>query len=237
MNKKINEMAYPSLFNIEFFKSIGSFKKRIEYCERYLYRISSGSARIVYRIDDEKVLKLAKNNKGIAQNEEESFSYASTTGIGAQVFDFDSENYTWLEMELASKAKVSDFKRLLGYDFKFLCGFIDSVKNEYSRYSRNYFDDIYSDFKEKISEYELPNSEWWISLYNYMTNTGLESVGDLKRTSSWGIVKRNGQEELVLIDMGLNDDIAARLYESKKKIFITESQLKNIIYNDIKDYL
>ena len=61
--------AYPTSFNIEEFKQLKSFNQRIQYCEQHLQRISSGSSRIVYKIDDEKVLKLAKNKKGLAQNE------------------------------------------------------------------------------------------------------------------------------------------------------------------------
>ena len=41
------------------FKSLPSFAARVRYCNEKLQRISSGSARIVYKIDDEKVLKLA----------------------------------------------------------------------------------------------------------------------------------------------------------------------------------
>lgn len=63
----IKEMTYPETFNMEEFKSISRFASRIKYCETHLQRISSGSGRIVYKIDDEKVLKLAKNPKGVAQ--------------------------------------------------------------------------------------------------------------------------------------------------------------------------
>ena len=48
----IKEMAYPSNFNMEIFKSIKSFKDRINYCKERLSRIGAGSSRIVYAIDD-----------------------------------------------------------------------------------------------------------------------------------------------------------------------------------------
>ena len=67
--KIIDEMAYPVSFNMAEFKTLTTFSERIRYCQTRLQRISSGSARIVYKIDNEKVLKLAKNRKGIAQNE------------------------------------------------------------------------------------------------------------------------------------------------------------------------
>ena len=62
------EEDYPSSFDMERFKSLTSFNARIKYCEEHLQRLGSGSSRIVYKIDDKKVLKLAKNKKGISQN-------------------------------------------------------------------------------------------------------------------------------------------------------------------------
>ena len=73
--KIIDEMAYPVSFNMAEFKMLTTFVERIRYCQTRLQRISSGSARIVYKIDNEKVLKLAKNRKGIAQNEAEGGDY------------------------------------------------------------------------------------------------------------------------------------------------------------------
>ena len=58
---------YPSSFNMEHFNSLKSFNQRINYCQEHLQRISSGSSRIVYKIDNTKVLKLSKNKKGLAQ--------------------------------------------------------------------------------------------------------------------------------------------------------------------------
>jgi hypothetical protein len=47
------------------FKGLITFKDRITYCDNNLKKISSGSGRIVYMIDDIKVLKLSKNSKGL----------------------------------------------------------------------------------------------------------------------------------------------------------------------------
>jgi hypothetical protein len=46
------------------FKGLITFKDRITYCDNNLKKISSGSGRIVYMIDDIKVLKLSKIVKG-----------------------------------------------------------------------------------------------------------------------------------------------------------------------------
>lgn len=52
-------------------------------------------------------------------------------------------------------------------------------------------------------------------LYDYMANTGLEAYGDLTRISSWGVVRRDGGEDIVLIDFGLDDDVYANFYARK----------------------
>ena len=71
LNENLIGEDYPTQFDMNLFKSLKTFKERIEYCEANLKKIGSGSSRIVYQVDNNKVLKLAKNKKGIAQNETE----------------------------------------------------------------------------------------------------------------------------------------------------------------------
>ena len=95
-------MAYPTSFDIQQFKQIRSFAEKIRYCDSRLIKLGSGSGRIVYQIDDEKVLKLAKNAKGIAQNAVEAEGYIQNYSIAARVFETD-DNDSFVEMELARK--------------------------------------------------------------------------------------------------------------------------------------
>jgi len=95
---------YPVNFDIFNFKNIRSYAGKLRYAESHLGRpIGRGSSRVVYRVDNNKVLKLAKNKKGIAQNETEiHWSGDAVLGeILAQIFDYDRENSLWVEMELA----------------------------------------------------------------------------------------------------------------------------------------
>lgn len=214
INEDIDEMAYPASFNMEEFKNCNSFAARVRYCQARLPRISSGSSRIVYKIDDEKVLKLAKNAKGIAQNNAEAHSYAIETGIGAQVFDYD-ENDLWLEMELARRATAADFKNIIGVPFAFIENY---VRYTVKRYTRNYYiryDNHYNEAFRKIGEEDFPNWEWFAMLRDYMEGTSLEAFGDLVRPSSWGVVKRNGADEIVLIDFGLDDEVYDNFYRQR----------------------
>ena len=128
----VDEMAYPASFNFEEFDSLKSYAARVKYCSSRLRKIGSGSSRITYAVDDEKVLKLAKNKKGVAQNNVENQKWLSSYGLFAEVYEYDDDGL-WLEMQLARKAKVSDFKRLTGYGFDVFCAYVDYVHSWYAR--------------------------------------------------------------------------------------------------------
>lgn len=210
----INEMAYPASFDMEEFKKCNTFAARVRYCQARLPRIASGSSRIVYKIDDEKVLKLAKNAKGIAQNKTESNSYAEEVGIGAKVFDYE-ESGLWLEMELARKCIPNDFKAIVGQPFKVVQNYIMYVAKQYSRNMYISYDRRYKDLFAQIDNEEIDNFEWFNMLYDYMANTGLEAYVDLTRISSWGVVKRSYGDEIVLIDFGLDDENFDQYYKRR----------------------
>lgn len=212
-DSEVNETAYPSSFSMEEFAKCNSFAARVRYCQARLPRLGSGSARITYQIDNEKALKLAKNPKGIAQNKAEENSYAIEAGIGANVYNSDP-NGLWIEMELARKVKKSDFKKLLGVSFELVQNYVLHLASWYSRRGVSY-DHQYDDVFDEIDNDNYPNWEWFQSLRYYMTDTGLEAYGDLTRLSSYGIVTRNGQEEIVLIDFGLDDDVWADYYKKR----------------------
>lgn len=198
---------YPVSWNIEEFKKLYSFSKRIKYCEQHLVRISSGSSRVVYKIDDEKVLKLAKNKKGIAQNEVE-IMYGNSYDISdviAKVYEYD-ENNLWVEMELARKVTPKIFNDVVGVTFDDYCNALRyqhglAIKNN-NRISK-------PDNMEVMWENDFVNS-----MLQFMTNYDLP-VGDLCRLTSYGLVKREGQDSIVMIDYGLTEDVYKTYYKKK----------------------
>lgn len=198
------EEDYPSTWNIEEFKNLKSFNQRIKYCEEHLTRISSGSSRIVYKIDEVKVLKLAKNKKGISQNEVE-IEYSNDymwDSVVAQVFDYD-ENYLWLEMELARKLTTSAFKNITGFSF---FDYSDALQYTYNT--------AFTRFKryKPIDYDEMFEEEFIGDIFSLIGNYENIVVGDLKRTSSYGLVNRNGVDQIVMIDYGLTRDVYDSYY-------------------------
>lgn len=198
---------YPSSFDMEEFKSINSFAARIRYCEEHLQRISSGSSRIVYKIDNEKVLKLAKNKKGLAQNEIEA-SYSNDNMVDdvvAKVFDYHQDDL-WIEMELARKMGVSDFKRITGFDWNdYVRAIINHGHNVNPRRNMRQVE-----VNDEVVQ-EMWEDEFVYDMFNFIGNFDIP-VGDLTRKSSYGIVKRDGSEKVVLIDYGLTNEVYDSYY-------------------------
>ena len=212
----VEEMAYPASFNMDTFKAIPSYAGKIKYCKEKLGKqLGRGSSRMVFPIDDEKVLKLAMNNKGVAQNEAECDYFLQQIGLFAKIYDTD-EDYKWVEMQLARKATAADFKKFFGYPFKVICAYVDYVHGLYARRSSYDFrDHSYDNLFKQIVDSDAYYDSVFYMLYEYMANTQLNAIGDLKRLSSWGVVSENGEESLVIIDYGLNDDVAQEYYGYK----------------------
>lgn len=196
---------YPSSWNIEEFKSLRSFAERKRYCDANLQRISSGSGRTVYKIDNEKVLKLAKNKKGVAQNEIEielgdDYYFAAILG---GVFESD-ENALWVEMELARKVTPTIFKKMVGVsidNFKIYIYSRDRLEK-----GRPAWFTIHPIIKKQLDDSELVDS-----IFELVHGVDF-AIGDLGRLSSWGLVNRGGEDRLVIIDYGVTNDVHATYY-------------------------
>lgn len=233
----LNEMAYPAAFDMDTFKSIRSFAGRVDYCRSKLKYLGRGSSRIVFEIDDEKVLKLAYNRKGVAQNEAEADPMLRNYNMFAKVFDVHPR-YQWIEMEKAVPAEKSDFDRIYGgengmfsdffrkwaYDMEedlTKGGVFDDWLHPYvfniyldmlGKSGGDVWGEIYRDFEDQF-DYD---GSLFDGLRNYMYDWDLHAYGDLQRISSYGVVKRNGKEEIVLIDYGLNNDVYDKHYSIKR---------------------
>lgn len=216
-SEELDEMAYPTNFDLKFFTQLRTFKDRVAYCRERLPLLGNGSSRIAFGVDDEKVLKIAKNTKGLAQNEHECDWGRNGYGCFAEIFEADTDNYKWLEMEIAHKVKKSDVPRLMGVTFEELYCIIELIYNQYSS-NRKQIGISDSELKSKCQKYleEMVYTEENQELYNlylYMTDYQPEVIGDWRRLANWGIVVRNGKEHMVIIDDGLNDAVYDKYYK------------------------
>lgn len=214
MKTLIGEMAYPSSFNFDEFRGLKTFAERIRYCEARLKRLSSGSSRIVYMVDNDKVLKLAKNNKGLAQNKVEiRLGTEPYYTCFASVYEYD-ESGLWVEMAYCQKAKKSDFKAIYGVPFECLCCMIMQMSSNNRRRTFEY--NPYSKYEDMVQEIwdgdETDLQMLFMSVQEYIGGEMLEGVGDLCRISSWGI---DSEGYFILIDYGLTDDVYDQCYRRR----------------------
>lgn len=207
----LREMAYPQTFNFNEFMALKSFATRVKYCNDRLKFLGQGTSRRVYMVDNEKCLKLAKNKKGVGQNEAENDGYLQSLHLCPTIYRYD-HNGLWIEAQLAKKAKESDFKRLLGYDWNVFCSWIEYTAKLYTKRSlyRGENDELFT--SDEFESWVYDNDNVFSRVNQYMTDFALESYGDLQRISSWGVVSENGKERLVLVDAGLNDSVGRDYY-------------------------
>jgi hypothetical protein len=193
------------------FLKIKSFAGKIKYAGEHLTRIGSGTGRIVYDIDGEKVLKLAKNPKGVAQNEAEAGAgyYRDTQHIVTVVFD-SADDDSWIISEKAKKVNEARIKQLTG---------IPSLNDVYY-YLRNFHDQnngkraMFHQEPDVIEQ--LNNNEFTQDLQNFIADYA-QSPGDFGRPSTYGEVLHDGQPSIVLTDYGLNDEVYDTHYAPKKQ--------------------
>lgn len=204
------EMAYPKSFDMEYFKSLSSFAAKLRYADTYLQKMASGSARTIFQIDDEKVLKLAKNKKGIAQNRVECDFYLQGFDCLAKVYDFDKEDNTFLEMELAKKITKSRFKQLLGFSLDDINDYLYNMAIQYN------LKGIYRQTARMrdIKNIEaLEESNFIDELRDVILSYGMVVPGDFDRISTYGEVLRDGEPTVVVIDFGLTNGVYDDFYK------------------------
>tara|TARA_R110000868_G_scaffold176916_5_gene415013 strand:+ start:19103 stop:19774 length:672 start_codon:yes stop_codon:yes gene_type:complete len=195
---------YPSSFNMDEFKKLSSFAARIRYCEEHLQRISSGSSRIVYKIDNDKVLKLAKNQKGLAQNEIE-VGYSKEymlDGVVAKIFDYHPRDL-WVEMQLATKLTKPTFQSVTGLNWESFAKVIENygiTHNSNKKAIHNVTDEEEQAVWENEFSYEILQ---FIGGYDV-------PAGDLARLNSYGLV--DGGKSVVIIDYGLTHEVYDSYY-------------------------
>lgn len=181
------------LKNIE---KLETFQARKKYAEKNLDHLSSGSSRIVYKSPNRTIIKMAKNEKGIAQNKAESNPKMKSDFLNKILGH--AKNYSWIETKYLDKINEKDFKKMTGIDFS---DFGDAIKYGLK--------EISSSSKKKPKKFEeVEDSE----IYKEMKRIGEKfklMPGDIARISSWGT---KGKKP-ILIDAGLTRDIYEEFYE------------------------
>jgi len=97
-------------------QNLETFQARMKYAEKNLKHLSSGSSRIVFQVGKDKVLKLASNEKGLAQNKAESSVKDDCKYINKSVRN--AKNHSWIIAPMADKITEREFFDLTGVNFR-----------------------------------------------------------------------------------------------------------------------
>ncbi len=206
--RDILKEAMDDSFSLEELSRLKSFSARLNYCKAHLGQpIGKGSSRATFQIDDQKVLKLAWNEKGIAQNVEEERAYGDD--IFPQVYDSDEEDL-WIISEFVLPAEAKDFQHCFGITFQKFQEFIRASAKYRFGQNRGYT----SMSEEEYCEL-LENNEDLYSFDEYIGNYGAIVTGDMVRIVNYGLTQRNGEPHIVLLDAGLTDYVWRTYYRRR----------------------
>lgn len=232
--KVIKEAAIEG-FNPYELDKMSSFSEREEYCNRYLGNpIGEGSSRIVYQISDEKVLKL--------DNCEDMDDYGNdSAGASQNILEYDickskkdsclfpvvysiSPNSTWIIEDYvipitdSQDGETLDGRKLFriasnGVTWDSFLSFITDMTNCYT--DREFQEDQFTSEEFSYMRHSIAEKRKRFPFLNkvahYMAYFEVTS-GDLGKMSHWGLIRRRGRIDLVLLDFGLNKSIYDEYY-------------------------
>jgi hypothetical protein len=183
-------------FNVDELSNLKTFKQRKDFVQSELVKTGmstskypQGTARKIYPLKDNKVLKMAKNPKGIQQNltEIEIGTDKEFSDVVSNVSKYD-EKGNWLIAEKAIPMTEYKFEELLGYQadgFFYWLRFSDGELGKF--YNKQTFA---LKIKKMIEKYDLDRF-------------------DVAQITSWGYIGNR----VVLIDYGLTKHIARKYYK------------------------
>ena len=213
----VDEMALPADWDPAALGHDKTFKSRLEYALQRAPRLGGGSSRVAFVIPDngrETVLKIAKNNKGTAQNEAEvdilTDGYTGRLDIVIPIVDYDKANNipTWIQTELAKKVSQTKLSKLL-HSEKLNYGishFVYAVHNVLGN-RKAYMPDLNKIKQDLItsghSEQDIEIFMGYVDEVATLVNSSSLLVDDLGVASNWG----EYQGRPVIIDLGFTEAV------------------------------
>ena len=213
----IDEMALPADWDPTALGHDKSFKSRLQYALERAPRLGGGSSRVALIIPDqgrETVLKIAKNRKGMAQNEAEvailTDGYVGQLDIVIPIIDYDQQNPqpTWLQTEKANKVSDAKLRKLLHCDKTWvgMMYFTNAVGYTIGNRSPHQLD--LPDIKKRMlqagqTEQDLDIFIEYVNEVAILVSSSGLLVDDLMTASNWGEYKGRP----VVIDLGYTESV------------------------------
>ena len=182
-----------------------NLEDKISWCKRHLKKVSKGSSRYVFFVDDATVLKIAYSEAGIEQNNVE-FNDALIGQLGAKSYAKD-DGYVWITQEYAEPVDEETFERLSGKPFQFMHDFVYGVRRTYVLGT-----ELPHDFKELL----VTGNTIFKEVYEYLLRAKIDACVDYGKMTSWGKRKTSDGDKLIIVDYGVNDEVYRKYYKIKK---------------------
>ena len=215
----IDEMPLPADWDPQQYKQQGTtFKSRLQYALDRAKKLGTGSSRVATIIEYQgrpTVLKIAKNQKGLAQNSVEASilddGYASQLGILIPLIDYDEQNRepSWIHTEMAQKASEKQLCSIIGCDsLSQLVNMAWAItgKKKYLGTHQQYVEYLQ---KKGKSEQEIETCTEYANKLAELNSSFDVELGDFTRAANWGLYNRNP----VIVDVGFNSNVLNQYYK------------------------
>lgn len=213
---------------------ISSIKNRLKFAKEKLKLIGSGSARIVFALERDKVLKIAKDERGIEQNKVEINISKEKNKLFTGIFDY-ADDLSWIVAEYALPCKASDFKKIYGITHEDLYAFLYCLEfnikpgtsarrvNDNALYSKYKVPmiDVFAAWHRYRQTGNANENKFGISnkcgnfltrWYQYITTHPEFVIEEMIVLENLGVVERQGKKAIVIVDPGMNGDIFDNMY-------------------------
>jgi hypothetical protein len=189
-------------FKLEKLKEFETYEDAIDYANEYLELLGIGSSRATFFLNPRKVIKIAKNDKGVGQNQQEIqlSKEDSLEKFVTKVYEHADDN-TWITAEVVRPIKESEFNTIIGINFDLFMDELD--KTVYAIKNNHEFVDSENEFDEKIEDMMNELAQGIVS------NDLL--MADIRLIDHWGVT---ADRRLVVLDYGFTNDTKNHFYIS-----------------------
>lgn len=215
----LDEMPLPVDWDPQQYGPGTTFKARLAYALERAKKLGTGSSRVATTIEYQgrpTVLKIAKNQKGLAQNSVEASiledGYASQMGILIPLIDYDEQNRepTWIHTEMAQKANEKQLCHLMKcQSLSDLTRAAEAQLNEYGTHSQAILNDIIE--KNEFFGASEQDADTFLEYVNKLSELKSSfdiELGDFNRAANWGLY----QGRPIIIDVGFNSNVLNQYY-------------------------
>ena len=212
-DENLDEMALPADWDPTALGHDKTFKSRLEYALQRVRRLGGGSSRVAFVIPDQgrsTVLKIAKNRKGLAQNQAEADilddGYIGKLDIVIPLIDYDktTREPVWIQTELAQKVSESALCKLL--KCKNLTQFVGYTNYLIGGRNGHMWKTAPTVLANSgFSEQDIETFKEYASELGDLVSSSGALIVDFQHASNWGIY--NGRP--VIIDVGFTENVAS----------------------------